>query len=102
MYYGSIIYNTLEVAPQTYTKSDGTVIFNFNKNEELMKSYGFKPVRETVPPYDKQFERLYQQSLTEDDEYIYLVFGVEKLPNVGTVTVDMSNYYTKAETYNRT
>lgn len=102
MYYGRIIYNTLEVAPQTYTKSDGTVIFNFNKNEELMKSYGFKPVRETVPPYDKQFERLYQQSLTEDDEYIYLVFGVEKLPNVGTVTVDMSNYYTKAETYNRT
>jgi hypothetical protein len=35
--------NQITFAPKNYTTDDGTIIFNFNTNPEVMFQYGFKP-----------------------------------------------------------
>lgn len=92
--------NILVTAPNTYQKSDSEIITNFNEDEALMKEYGYKPIVTTEPPYDENYERLTVESLTQDDENIYLTYGVDQFANPPT-SVDLSNYYTKQEVYNK-
>lgn len=92
--------NILVTAPNTYQKSDKETITNFNEDEALMKEYGYKQVITTEPPYDENYETLTVESLTQDDENIYLTYGVDRFadPPFG---VDLSNYYTKQQVYNK-
>ena len=92
--------NILVTAPNTYQKSDKETITNFNEDEALMKEYGYKPVITTEPPYDENYEALTVESLTQDDENIYLTYGVNRFANP-PIGVDLSNYYTKQEVYNK-
>jgi hypothetical protein len=92
--------NVLVTAPNTYQKSDKEIITNFNEDEALMKEYGYKQVITTEPPYDENYETLTVDSLTQDDENIYLTYGVDRFANPPT-GVDLSNYYTKQQVYNK-
>ena len=92
--------NVLVTAPNTYQKSDKEIITNFNEDETLMKEYGYKQVITTEPPYDENYETLTVDSLTQDDENIYLTYGVDRFANPPT-GVDLSNYYTKQQVYNK-
>lgn len=92
--------NILVTAPNTYQKSDKEIITNFNEDEALMKEYGYKQVITTEPPYDENYEALTVESLTQDDENIYLTYGVNRVADP-PFNVDLSNYYTKQEVYNK-
>ena len=54
----------IELAPTNYTLEDGTVIFNFNINPELMLQYGFKPLTEVERP---ETQRRYKITYIETD-----------------------------------
>ena len=92
--------NVLVTAPNTYQKSDKETITNFNEDEALMKEYGYKQVITTEPPYDENYETLTVESLTQDDENIYITYGVDRFANPPS-GVDLSNYYTKQQVYNK-
>lgn len=92
--------NILVTAPNTYQKSDKEIITNFNEDEALMKEYGYKQVITTEPPYDENYEALTVESLTQDDENIYLTYGVDRVADP-PFDIDLSNYYTKQEVYNK-
>lgn len=92
--------NILVTAPNTYQKSDKETITNFNEDEALMKEYGYKQVITTEPPYDENYETLTVESLTQDDENIYLTYGVDRFADP-PFSVDLSNYYTKQQVYNK-
>ena len=92
--------NILVTAPNTYQKSDKETITNFNEDEALMREYGYKQVITTEPPYDENYEALTVESLTQDDENIYLTYGVNRVADP-PFNVDLSNYYTKQEVYNK-
>lgn len=92
--------NVLVTAPNTYQKSDKETITNFNEDEALMKEYGYKQVITTEPPYDENYEALTVESLTQDDENIYLTYGVDRFADP-PFSVDLSNYYTKQQVYNK-
>lgn len=92
--------NVLVTAPNTYQKSDKETITNFNEDEALMKEYGYKQVITTEPPYDENYEALTVESLTQDDENIYLTYGVNRVSDP-PFSVDLSNYYTKQQVYNK-
>ena len=83
--YGKIKDNTLRYAPVNYKLDDGRIIINFNKNEPIMKQYGFKEVEDMQPDYDPSAAYLEVSSYTEDDNKItvnYTVKAMEKTTDI--------------------
>ena len=63
---GGLIY-----AKKDYIEENGNIIFNFNSDEELMKQYGFKPVREVErPQYPCKISYI-----ENDDEIVEIIVG---------------------------
>lgn len=72
--YGKLEEEVLVYAPINYIEEDG-VIINFNKDEELMKQYGYKTVVENVPLLEEgQYIEI--QNYTEDEATITVNYGV--------------------------
>lgn len=83
--YGKIENNMLRYAPVNYKLDDGRIIINFNKDESIMKQYGFKEVENIQPDYDPSAEYIEVSSYTENDDKItvnYTVKAMEKTINV--------------------
>lgn len=70
--------NYLEYAPSTYIREDGAMIVNFNKNETLMRRYGFKLVVESEPAYNPETEYLTITGYVETENDILTVYTVNK------------------------
>lgn len=50
MNYGKIIDGKIKYAPDTYVSNDGTIcISGFNTNKEMLKDFGYKPIKEIRP-----------------------------------------------------
>lgn len=78
--YGKLINVSLIYAPVNYLTDEGSVIFNFNTNEELMKQYGFKPVTDTKPEYNAATDILVIDGYTEDENSITINYSVTPKP----------------------
>lgn len=70
-----IINGRLQYAPRNYRTDNGQLIINFNKNEELMKQYGYKEVIDIRPDYNEKTQ--YIRILDYDDgEVITINYGI--------------------------
>lgn len=66
-------------AKEYYIGKDGEIIINFNKNEELMKAYGFKPIVDLVPEYNVATEYVVITGYEENEEKIIVVYEVRQI-----------------------
>lgn len=66
-------------AKEYYIGKDGEIIINFNKNEELMKAYGFKPIVDLVPEYHVATEYVVITGYEENEEEIIVVYEVRQV-----------------------
>lgn len=83
--YGRLINGGLESAPINYKLSDGRIILNFNKNEDIMKQYGYKNVIDIVPSCDKNTQYVQISGYDETDEAIIINYEIIDLPGVGSI-----------------
>ena len=89
--YGKIINGELVYAPLNYKTSDGTLITNFNTNEDLMIQHGFKKISTIEPNYDKDRECIIVKSFEESADDIkveYEVKGIGALLNNDNLSKD--------------
>lgn len=73
--FAKLINNQLEPAPinyetGSYKDRDKEIIFNFNKNEELMRLYGYKPVIENTKEEGHQYSITYEETENSIIEHI--------------------------------
>lgn len=66
-------------AKEYYIGKDGEIIINFNKNEELMKAYGFKPIVDLVPEYNVATEYVVITGYEESEEEIIVIYEVRQI-----------------------
>lgn len=86
--YAKSINNNLEYAKENYELENGSLIVNFNQNEELMKRYGFKKVVDIQPNYDVVTEYLTISGYTEDDDNIVVNYTINKINIVENESVE--------------
>lgn len=79
MSYGILINGKLEYAQNRYTTDDGKLIVNFDKNENLMKLYGFKPIIDVVPEYDGDSQYAVSSSYEETDDNIVINYEIKDI-----------------------
>ena len=79
MKYAILLNGQLIYAKEYYIGKDGEIIINFNKNEELMKSYGFKTVIDEVPSYDLENEYVAISGYTEKENVIIVNYEVREI-----------------------
>lgn len=79
MRYGILINNQLEYAQNRYTTDDGKLIVNFNKNETLMRLYGFKPIVDVIPEYDIESQYVVSSTFEETDECITVNYEIKDI-----------------------
>lgn len=77
--YGKLINGILEYAPECYEFKEGYKLNNFNTNIQMMKYYGFKPIVENKPSYDKNSENLKVISYDETPEEIIVNYEIIKI-----------------------
>lgn len=75
-----IINGVLSYAPTNYKTDNGQLIVNFNKNEDIMRKYGYKEVIDISPTYDKDSQYIRVTSYTEDDTTITINYEVIDYP----------------------
>lgn len=87
--FGKVVNGKLEVAPHNLKLDDGSLIVNFDENETLLKSYGYKEVIENPPAYDKEKECIIMKDFTETDTTITPSYEVVKIESLLEETTDM-------------
>ena len=102
--YGKIINGELVYAPLNYKTSDGTLITNFNTNEDLMIQHGFKKISTIEPNYDKDRECIIVKSFEESADDIkveYEVKGIGALLNNDNLSkdelIDINDFFTEKD-----
>lgn len=76
--------NKLEYAPVNFTTPSGSLIVNFNKNETLVKKYGFKEVIDVKPTYNELTEYLIISGYTELETSIIINYTVKQMDLIDT------------------
>lgn len=79
MQYAILVDNELVYAKEYYICQDETVIINFNKNEDIMMKYGFKPVIDNPPTYDKTKEELCKIGILDDVDSLKVLYAIKPL-----------------------
>ena len=74
--YGRLVDGKLIEAPVNYTSEDGNVITGFNKSIFHMIKYGFKPVKQNIPPYDAYSQRIVFSRYEETEDMILAHYDV--------------------------
>ncbi len=75
MDYVRLVDGQLEIAPEVMY-NEGEIIVNFNKNELLMKEYGFKLLVEDKPEYDERYQTLNVDQFEEQKDKIIAKYVV--------------------------
>lgn len=75
MDYVRLVDGQLEIAPEVMY-NEGEIIVNFNKNELLMKEYGFKLLVEDKPEYDERYQTLDIDQFEEQEDKIIAKYVV--------------------------
>ena len=83
--YGILINGGLEYAPINYKLVDNRIILNFNKNEDIMRQYGYKNVIDIVPSCDENTQYVQISGYDETDESIIINYEIIDLPDVKSI-----------------
>jgi hypothetical protein len=78
--YGKIIDGVLEYAPKNFSLPNGQMIINFNRNENIMKKYGYKELVNQIPAYEPDTQDVYISKYVENDNNIIIVYEVCDIP----------------------
>lgn len=76
--YAKLENNKLTYAPKNYDTGEN-LILNFNKNEELMKKYGFKEVLNIKPEYDNCTQYLTIKGYVENEDSITINYTINEI-----------------------
>ena len=76
--YAKLENNKLVYAPRNFNTGEN-LILNFNKNEELMKKYGFKEVIDDKPIYDNTTQYLTINGYTENEDSITIDYTINEI-----------------------
>ena len=87
--FGKIVNGKFEQAPKNLQLEDGSLIVNFNENETLMTTYGYKQVIENPPTYDTKTEYLKMVSFEETDTTITPTYEVVNIESRLEESTDM-------------
>lgn len=89
--YGKIIDGKLIEAPEEYVLDNGTVIKKFNRSIEQMLNHGFKPVIDSKPGYDVDFQYCNFAGYLDTGRYIRYQWVVEDIePSEEEVLIEES------------
>lgn len=77
---GKLVGGKLTYPPKNYKLDDGRLIINFNKNEKLIKQYGYKEIIDVKPDYDEASQYIRVANYTEDDNAITINYEVVDIP----------------------
>lgn len=86
MAYAILNNGVIEYAPVNYKTSNGNLIVNFNKNETLMKKFGYKEVIDQKPSYNEVTEYLVISGYTETEDNIQINYTIKQMDMVETET----------------
>ena len=79
MQYAILVDNELVYAKEYYICQDGTIITGFNKNENIMKEYGFKQVIDEPPTYDETKEELCKVGVLDDVDSLIILYAIKPI-----------------------
>lgn len=74
--YGKLTNDFLYYAPKNFTTDTGEVIVNFDKNDNLMKQYGYKEVVKDIPDYDRHKQKIAIEGYEETEDLITVKYVV--------------------------
>ena len=77
--YGILLDGQLIYAKEYFICEDGNIIINFNQNEKLMRTYGFKVVIDEVPNYDLENEYVVISGYTEKENVIIINYEIREI-----------------------
>lgn len=78
--FGKLVGDKLTYPPKNLKTDNGQLIVNFNKDEKLMRQYGYKEVVDAIPDYDKTSQYILVANYTEDDNTITINYEVVDIP----------------------
>lgn len=76
--YAKLEQDKIIYAPKNYD-TGANLILNFNKNDDLMKQYGFKEVIDIKPGYDNTTHYLNINGYTENEDNITINYEVNEI-----------------------
>ena len=79
MQYAILVDNELVYAKEYYICQDGTIIIGFNKKEDVMREYGFKPVIDEPPVYDETKEELCKTGVLDDIDSLKILYATKPI-----------------------
>lgn len=80
MRYGALINNKLVYAEEhCFYDKKGELVTDYDKNEELLFSYGFKPIIENIPEYNEVTDELYIENIVEEQYRIKINYGAKTI-----------------------
>ena len=79
MQYAILVDNELVYAKEYYICQDGTIIIGFNKKEDVMREYGFKPVIDEPPVYDETKEELCKVGVLDDIDSLKILYATKPI-----------------------
>ena len=79
MQYAILVDNELVYAKEYYICQDGTIIIGFNKKEDVMREYGFKPVIDEPPAYDETKEELCKTGVLDDIDSLKILYATKPI-----------------------
>lgn len=79
MEFGKLKNGVLQYAPKNYKNSNGNIIVNFNKNEELLRNSGYKRIINEKPDYNKETEYLAIIGYEETEDNIIINYEIKEI-----------------------
>lgn len=79
MEFGKLKNGVLQYAPKNYISPNGNIIVNFDKNEELLRKYGYKRIINEKPDYNKETEYIIVSGYEETEDSIIINYEIKEI-----------------------
>ena len=76
MNYAKVVDGALIEAPRNLKLDDGSIIFNFNYDVNIMKEHGFKPIEKNIPEFNIETESVCVENFIDNGKHIVVNYKV--------------------------
>ena len=76
MNYAKVVDGALIEAPRNLKLDDGSIIFNFNYDVNIMKEHGFKPIEKNIPNFNTETESVCVENFIDNGKHIVVNYKV--------------------------